>query len=148
MSIVTNKRAFFDYNVLEKYEAGLVLLGQEVKAIKGGHINLQGSYVVLKNNELYLINAHIPPYQPQNTPTDYDPYHSRKLLLHKKEIATLIGKMKQHGLTLVPLNVYIKGRKIKLEFGLARGKKKADKRETIKERESKRRIDRAMKGEI
>lgn len=146
MSIATNKKAFYEYEILEKYEAGLVLFGHEVKAIKTGHINLQGSYVVLKNEELFLLNAHIPPYQPKNTPADYDPYRSRKLLMRREEIKNLIGKIQQKGLTLMPINVYIKRGKIKLEFGLARGKKKADKRETIKKRDDKRRIEKALKG--
>lgn len=148
MSITTNKKAFFDYEILEKYEAGLALLGFEVKAIKAGHISLQGSYVVIRDNELYLLNANVSPYQPKNTPTDYDPTRSRKLLLHKSEINSLIGKMSHKSLTLVPLSVYINGGKIKLEFALARGKKKFDKRETIKEREDQRKIDRAVKGNI
>lgn len=146
MSIATNKKAFYKYEILEKYEAGLVLFGYEVKAIKTGHINLQGSYVVLKNEELFLLNAHIPPYQPKNTPADYDPYRSRKLLMRHEEIESLIGRIQQKGLTLVPISVYIKRGKIKLEFGLARGKKKADKRETIKKREDQRRIEKALKG--
>lgn len=145
MPLAQNKKALFEYEILEKYEAGLVLFGFEVKAIKTGHLNLQGSYVIFKNDELYLINAHIPPYQPKNTPTDYDPYRSRKLLLHRAEIKNLIGRIRQKGLTLVPLNVYTKERKIKLEFALARGKKKADKRETIKKREAQREIRRTVK---
>jgi len=144
-ALATNPRARFDYKILEKYEAGLVLSGQEVKAIKNGRMSLRGSYVMVKNEEVWLINAQIMPYQPKNTPKDYEPIRSRKLLLHKKEIRGLIGKIKQKGLTLVPLRVYTKHRKLKLEFGLGQGKRKTDKREKIKKRESDRKIERALK---
>ncbi len=144
-TLAYNRKATFDYEILETYEAGMVLFGYEVKSIKGGHINLAGSYVVVKDGELYLINAFVPPYQPKNTPVDYNPYRSRKLLLRKTEIMSLVGKGKQKGLTLVPLKVYTKQGKIKLEFALARGKKKYDKRAKIGEREAKRKMDRAMK---
>jgi len=140
-----NKKAYFNYSILEKFEAGLVLIGQEVKSIKGGRINLAGSYVVFKDNEPYLIGANVPPYQPKNAPADYNPERSRKLLLKKSEIKYLIGKTKQKGLTLIPLRVYTKKGKIKLEFGIAKGKKKADKREVIKKRETEREMDRELK---
>jgi SsrA-binding protein len=144
--LATNKRATYDYEILKTYEAGLKLAGYEVKAIKLGHISLKGSYVVINNNEAFLINAHISPYQPKNIPSDYDPTRSRKLLLHKSEIRSLIGESKQKGLTLVPIKVYTnKIRKIKLAFGLARGKKQYDKRAKIAERESKRHIQRALR---
>lgn len=144
-TLAYNRKATFDYEILETYEAGLVLRGFEVKAIKTGHMNLAGSFVVAKGNEMFLLNAFIPPYQPKNTPPDYDPYRSRTLLLKRAEIASLIGKTKHKGLTLTPLKVYTKRGKIKLEFAVAKGKKKIDKREKIKSREEKRRIDRAMK---
>jgi SsrA-binding protein len=144
-SFAENKRAYFDYQILEKIEAGLVLIGQEVKSIKSGRISISGSYVVLRNNEVFLIGANIPPYQPKNIPADYNPERSRKLLLKKSEIKHLIGKVKQKGLTLVPLRVYNKRRKIKVEFGIAKGKKKADKRELIKKREFKREKERELK---
>lgn len=147
-TIAYNRKATYDYEILEKFEAGLVLAGHEVKAVKTGHISLRGSFVTIKGNEAFLLNASIPPYQPKNTPPDYDSERSRKLLLHKSEIKSLIGKQKQKGLTLVPLKVYTKRGKIKLEFGLGRGKKKVDKRQQIAEREAKRRIDRAMKGKL
>ncbi len=140
-----NRKAGFDYEILETYEAGIILFGHEVKAIKTGHLSLAGAYVVIRGNEAFLINAHIPPYQPKNTPPDYDPNRSRKLLMHKSEIASLIGKTRQKGLTLAPLKVYTKRDKLKLEFALARGKKKFDKRTKIIERETKRKIDRAMR---
>jgi SsrA-binding protein len=144
-TLATNPRAKFDYNILETHEAGLVLTGQEVKSIKSGRMSLKGSYVTIKNEEAWLINAQIPPYQPKNTPADYELTRSRKLLLHKKEIKSLIGKIKQKGLTLVPLRVYTKHNRIKLEFGVGQGKKKVDKREVIKKREVQRRIDRALR---
>ena len=141
-----NKRANFDYEILEKYEAGLMLLGHEVKSVKTGHINLKGSFVVIKNAkgkvlpEFYLINAHIPLYKYAGTIKDYDPYRSRKLLLKKSEIKRLIGKKKERGLTLVPIKIYTKHSFVKLEFGLGRGKRKVDKREAIKKREVDRKI--------
>ncbi len=144
-TLATNKRATFDYEILEKYEAGLVLAGYEVKAARLGHMSLKGSYVVITNSEAYLINAHISHYQPKNMPADYEPTRTRKLLLHKSQINRLIGEYKQKGLTLVPLLVYTnKIGKIKLSFALARGKKKFDKRASIADKESKRRIQRAM----
>jgi len=119
-----NRKATFDYEILERFEAGLVLIGQEVKSIKGGHINLSGSYVVFKDVEPYLIGAKVPAYQIKNAPTDYNPERSRKLLLNKKEINYLAGKAKERGFSLIPLKVYNKNGRIKLEFGLAKGKKK------------------------
>ena len=146
--LAENKKAYFDYEVLEKLEAGIVLIGQEVKSIKLGRMNLAGSYVVLRNQELFLIGAKVPPYQPKNAPPDYNPERSRKLLLRKAEIKHLIGKVKEKGLTLIPLKVYTKGDKIKLEFAAAKGKKKADKREIIKKREADREIQRALKSRV
>ncbi len=144
--IAKNKQAYFDYEVVEKFEAGMVLTGQEVKSMKLGRINLAGSYVILRSGEVYLINATVSPYQPQNTPKDHNPTRPRKLLLRKTEIRYLIGKSKQKGLTLIPLTVYIKGEKIKLEFALARGRKKAGKKELIKKRETKKEISRELKA--
>jgi len=144
-TLATNPRAKYDYRILETLEAGMVLTGQEVKAIKTGHISLKGSYVTIKDEEAWLINAQIPPYQPKNTPADYQPDRTRKLLLNKREIRSLIGKSKRKGLTLVPLRVYTKKGKIKLAFALGLGKQKTDKREKIKKREVKRRIDRALR---
>jgi SsrA-binding protein len=141
-----NRRASYEYEFLEKFEAGLALLGFEVKAIKTGHISLQGAYVIIRNNEAWLLNANIPAYQAKNTPTAYEPTRSRKLLLHKAEISSLIGKSKQKGLTLVPLRVYTKKAKIKLEFSLARGKKEFDKREQIKKREFEREKQKALRS--
>ena len=125
-----NKKAYFNYQILEKFEAGIVLLGHEVKSIKSGRISLAGSYVVFKDEEAYLLNTNIPPYQPKNVPVDYDPNRLRKLLLKKSEIKYLIGKSQQKGLTLVPLKVYTKRGRIKLEFGLGKGRKKVSKKRT------------------
>ncbi|MBU1102745.1 SsrA-binding protein SmpB [Patescibacteria group bacterium] len=141
-----NRHAHYEYEILDKYEAGLALSGFEVKSIRSGHISLQGAYVVIKNREAFLINANVPAYQSQNTPAGYEPTRSRKLLLHRAEISSLIGKTKQPGLTLVPLRVYTKSGKLKLEFALARGKKAFDKREKIKKREFERQKQRILKG--
>ena len=143
-----NKRAKYDYEILETLEAGLVLKGHEVKSIKAGHISLKGAYVVIKGNEAFLINANVPPYQPKNMPEDYNPDRTKKLLLRKQEIKSLIGKSKERGLTLVPIKVYNKKSKIKLEFGIGRGKKKMDKRELIKKREIKREIEKKLKSKL
>jgi len=141
----TNRKAFYDYEILEKFEAGISLIGQEVKSIKLGRISLKGAYVVVKNEEVFLIGCYIPPYQPKNAPQNYQPERSRKLLLKKSEIKGLIGKTKLKGLTLVPLRVYTKAGRIKIEIGLGRGKKKKDKRENIKKREIEIEIKRALK---
>ncbi len=143
--IAKNKKAYAKYEILKKFEAGISLIGQEVKSIKSGRINLAGTYVVVRAEEVFLIGANIPPYQPKNAPSDYNPERSRKLLLKKSEIKYLIGKIKQKGLTLVPLKVYTKGTKIKLEFAIGKGKKKIDKRESIKKREVEREIRRELK---
>jgi len=140
-----NKKAYFNYQILEKFEAGVSLIGQEVKSLKTRGVNLAGSYVIIKNEEAYWIGAKIAPYQPKNTPADYNPERSRKLLLKKSEIKYLIGKSKQKGLTLIPLRIYTKRGKIKVEFGIAKGKKKFDKRELIRKRETEREIERVLK---
>ena len=144
--LAENRRARYDYEILDSYEAGLELRGHEVKAIKTGHISLRGSYVVIKDNEAYLINAFVPPYQPANTPDDYNPGRSRKLLLKKSEIQSLIGKSKQKGLTLIPLKIYTKQGKIKLGFAIGKGKREIDKREKIKKREVEREIEKKLRG--
>ena len=141
-AIAENKMAYFDYAIAKTYEAGLELFGFEVKAIKTGRVNLAGSYVIVRNDEAFLINADIPPYQPKNTPADYDPKHSRRLLLRRGEIKELLGARTGQGLTVVPLKLYSKRGKIKLEIGLARRKKKTDKRETIKKRDVARELSR------
>ncbi|MCK4781800.1 SsrA-binding protein SmpB [Candidatus Parcubacteria bacterium] len=144
--IAKNKKAYFDYEILEKFKAGIVLIGTEVKSIKTGHISLKGSYVVIdKSQEVWLIGAEIPAYQPRNAPKDYISSRSRKLLLKKSEIQYLIGKSKQKGLTLAPLMVYTEKGNIKIEFAIAKGKKKVDKRETIKKRDFEREKSRILK---
>ena len=127
-----NPRAMYDYEILERSEVGIVLLGFEVKAIQHHMASLKGSYVKVLGGELYLINAHISPYQVGNTPKDYEPTHTRKLLIAKKDILYFLGKTAEKGLTLLPIRIYTKGRRIKLEVGLARGKKNYDKREKLK----------------
>lgn len=141
----TNKRVRFDYDILETVEAGLVLSGPEVKSVRGKQINLKGSYVAFTDRAAWLKLAHISPYRYAGTLTDYDPIRPRKLLLSKKEIAYLKGKTTEAGLTIVPLSVYTKGRHIKVELALVRGKKKYDKRASIKRREVEREIQRKIK---
>lgn len=145
-TIATNKRAYFDYVIQDKYEAGLVLTGPEVKSVKTGHISLKGSFVTRKGNELYLTNASIPLYKFAGKIKDYNATRSRKILLKKSEIKSLIGKMAVQGLTLVPLRVYTKKRLLKLEFGVGKGKKKFDKRENIAKKEAKRKMERTLKN--
>jgi SsrA-binding protein len=141
-SLIQNKKAYFNYEILEKIEAGIELLGFEVKSLKKGQGSLEGSHITVRGGEVFVINMQIPPYQPANTPASYDPLRNRKLLLTKKEISELAGSEGQKGLTIVPLSVYNKGRKLKLEIAIVRGKKKYDKRETIKKRDSEREIRR------
>ncbi len=140
-----NRRARYDYEIKETLEAGISLKGYEVKAIKTGHCSLKGSFVILKNQRPYLLNASIPPYQPKNQPKNYDPNQNRQLLLNKREIRHLIGKTKEKGLTLIPIKVYNKKGKIKVEIGIGRGKKKFNKKEKIKKRDIKREVDRTLR---
>lgn len=144
---ITNKKAYFDYELLEQYEAGVVLTGAEVKAIRASKASLNGAYVIVRGGEAFLVNASVSPYQVANTKKSYDPERARKLLLSKKELAELERGSEQNGLTIVALKWYNKNRHLKLLIALARGKKKADKRETLKERSAKRDIDRIMKGQ-
>lgn len=146
--IVENKKIPFNYQILEKFEAGIVLKGFEVKAVKAGKVNIRGGFVVLKKGEPVLINVNIAPYQKGNVPKNYDPKRPRKLLLKKREIKHLIGKYKEKGLTLLPTKLYIKRDKIKVEVALCKGKKKFDKREQIKKREIEREIRRALKNKL
>lgn len=140
-----NKRAHFDFEILETFEAGLSLLGTEVKSIRAGRAKLDGSYVVVRGDEAFLVGASIPAFQPINTAKNYDPERSRKLLLSQKELKLIHRQTEQAHLTAVPLSLYSKGRTIKLEFALAKGKKQADKRESLKARDVKREIDRTLK---
>ena len=155
MSLVQNRKARFNYEILQSFEAGIVLRGFEVKAVRGGHMSLDGAHVTLvpkiiavkKNgSRLTLIGATISPLQPVNVPTGHVPTEPRALLMKEKELMTLEKELKQKGTTLVPLSIYKKRGLIKVEIGLVRGKKKFDKRETIKKKEAKREIGRAMKG--
>jgi SsrA-binding protein len=144
-----NRKAYFNYEILEKITAGIELLGFEVKAIKAGRMSLDGSYAVVRGNEAFLISSSVTPLQPKNIPAsyNYDERRNRKLLLTKKEIKYLSEKENQNGLTIVALSVYNIGHKVKVELGLAKGKKKSDKRESIKARESDREINRTLKNE-
>ena len=164
MTLLTNRRAGFDYELLEHLEAGVELLGFEVKSLRAKHGKLEGAHVIARDGQIFLINAFIPPYQAGNTPASYDPYRNRKLLLTKGEIGRLAGVASGtgasgltvgpgsvdvkgrggRGLTGVPVSVYVKGRRIKVEIALARGKKKYDKRQKIKKRESDREIRRTL----
>ncbi len=142
--VATNKKAFHDYFILEKIEAGISLLGTEVKAIREGRLNLKDSYAMVQAGETFLFNCHISPYSHGNR-ENHDPTRSRKLLLHAREIRKLIGKTQEKGLTLVPLRVYLKRGRIKVELGVARGKKLIDKRETERRKEADREARTAMK---
>ena len=141
-----NRKAHFNYEILEKYETGIELLGTEVKSVREGQMSLEGAFVIVRGGEAFLINMNVPPFQPKNAPKDYDPLRNRKLLLTKKEIAKLGGNEKNKSLTIVPISVYNKNRKIKVEIALVKSKKKLDKRETIKKRETDREIRREYKG--
>lgn len=143
--ISDNRKARFLYEILESYEAGLVLMGTEVKSIRAGKVNLRDGYAIIRQGEAWLLNVHISPYQAGGTHFNHEPRRTRKLLLHKKEINRLLGKVEQQGLTLVPLKMYFKGGKVKVSIGLAKGKKIHDKRETIKRREDKRDMARVLK---
>ena len=145
MSIAENKKAFFDYFIEERFEAGLVLEGWEVKAIRASRAQIKEGYVILKQGAFYLIGAHISALPEASTHVNPDPVRTRKLLLHEEEIKKLIGRVEQRGYTLVPLNLHYKGGRIKLEIGLAKGKKQHDKREAEKEKDSKREQQQAMK---
>ena len=145
MESKTNKKAFFNYEILGKFEAGLKLLGSEVKSLKNNHYSLQGAYVTVKNEEAWLMRATIAPYQPKNMSAAYNPERPRKLLLKKNELKYLQGKTQEKGLTIVPLRVYNKHGQIKLEIALAKGKTKGDKREVLKQRISDREIQRALR---
>ena len=145
--LLQNKKVRFNYDILETFEAGMELFGFEVKSLRKHEGSLEGSHITIRGNEAFLLGATIPPYQPKNTPADYDPARNRRLLLTKKEISKLSGLESQRGLTIVPISVYNKNRKLKLEIGVARGKKKHDKRQTIKAREDKRQMERTLKSQ-
>lgn len=143
-AVTTNRKAYHDYFVEDTLEAGLCLQGTEVKSLRSGLANLVDSYALVKNNEVFLFNANISPY-PFGNIMNHEPLRTRKLLLHKEEIRKLVGKITQKGYTLIPLKIYFVRGKAKVLIGLAKGKKAYDKRETIKEKESKREVERAVK---
>ena len=146
MKILTkNKTAYFQYSILEEIEAGISLIGHEVKAIKTGRISIKGAYATIRNREMFLIGATIPPYQAKNTSKNYDEKRDRKLLLKKKEIQYLADKIEKKGLTIVPLKVYSVKGKVKIGIGLAKGKKKLDKRAKIKKVATEREMQRQVK---
>lgn len=145
MSLIRNEKVGFDYTVLEEIEAGIELLGLEVKSLRAGQGSLKGARVVARGGEVYLVGATIPAWQVLNAPKDYDAARTRKLLLSKKQILQVAAAENQDGLTIVPLAVYNKKRKLKLGIAIARGKKKADKRQSIKARDTKRHIERTLK---
>lgn len=144
-NLIENKKAHFNFELFDEFEAGLELLGSEVKSLRNRHGKLEGAHVVVRGGEAYLVGASIPPYQPGNI-KGYDPERPRRLLLNQKEIATLAGQESTKGLTIVPISVYSKGPRLKLRIAVARGKKKFDKRQTLKERETKRAIERTLKN--
>ncbi len=148
MSITVNKKAFHDYFVEEKYEAGIVLEGWEVKAIRAGRMNIKESYVIIKGGELFLIGMHISPLAQASTHNHHDPTRTRKLLLHAREIGKLIGKVERAGYALVPLDLHFVRGRIKLDVGLAKGKKQYDKRADALDKDTKREAQRAMKERL
>ena len=148
MALVSNKKVGLKYEILEKIEAGIKLYGFEVKAVKNKKGTLTASHVTIRGNEAILINTSIPPYQANNTPNNYDPERNRTLLLNKKEIKRLADLEKQKGLTIVPISMYNKGKKIKVEIAVVRGKKKYDHRETIKGKDMQRDSEREMKDAL
>ena len=148
MSLIQNKKVYLNYEIQETFSAGIELFGFEVKSLRKKQGSLEGAYIIARGNEVFLIGATIPPYQPTNTPDNYDPARNRKLLLTKKEIERFSSFEKQKGLTIVPISVYNKGIKIKIEIGVAKGKKKYDKRESIKKKDTERDLKRTLKRNI
>ena len=145
--IANNKKAYFDYFILESYEAGIELFGTEVKSIRTGHCSVKEAWIRIEKNEIYIMGMHVNPYEKGNI-FNKDPLRVRKLLMHKNEIKKIGAKLQEKGLTLVPLKVYFRGSLVKVEVGLARGKKNYDKRDTIAKKEQKREMDRALKKNL
>jgi SsrA-binding protein len=143
--VATNRRARHEYEILETLEAGLVLRGTEVKSLRDGQVNFKDSYATVRNGEAWLRGCHINPYS-HGTDANHEPERDRKLLLHKREITRIVGKTSEKGLTVVPLKIYFKAGRIKIEIGLARGKKLHDKRATLRERETKREMEKAARA--
>ncbi len=145
MSLIDNKKVLFDYTILEELEAGLELFGTEVKALRNNQGSLKGARVIVRGGEAYLVGATIPPWQIANAAKTYDPERPRRLLLNPKEIAQVASAEGQKGLTVVPISLYNRGRRLKLSIGIARGKKQHDKREALRKREESRKIGRQLK---
>jgi len=146
MALAENKRARFDYEIIEEVEAGIELTGFEVKAARAGKMQITGARAIVRGGEVYLVGAEVAPYQPGNEPEGFDSSRTRRLLLHRREIDKLGGKGEERGLTIVALKVYNKGRRVKVLLGIGRKKKKYDKREKIREKEEVRKIDRRLKS--
>ena len=145
--LASNRKAFHDYTIEETYEAGIALTGTEIKSVRAGSVNLRDSYAQVRNGELWLMNVHVAPYEPASR-QNVDPYRDRKLLMHRKEILRLASRAQEKGLTLIPLKMYLKKNRAKMEIGLARGKKLYDKRDAIAKRESEREMQRATKSRV
>ena len=143
--VSVNRKAFHDYFIEEEYEAGVVLTGSEIKSIRAGRVNLRGAFVRVDNDEAWLLDVHISPYEQSGTHFNHEPTRPRKLLLHRREINRLMGRLDAKGLTLVPLDIHFKGRRAKVKLGLARGKKLFDKRDAVAERDASRQIERVLK---
>lgn len=141
--VATNRKARHDYIIEDTFEAGIALLGSEIKSIRAGQVNLRDSYATIRDGEVWLLNAHISAYQ-QASYQNHEPRRERKLLMHRREINRLTGKLQEKGLTLVPLRIYLKNSRAKVELGLARGKKTFDKRQTLREKSDRRQIERAL----
>ena len=141
--IATNRKARHDYFIEDTYEAGIVLTGSEIKSIRAGQVNLRDSYATIRDGEMWLVNTHISPYQQANR-QNHEPRRERKLLMHRREINRLVGKLQEKGLTLIPLKIYLKNSRAKVELGLARGKRLYDKRQTMRARDDRRQMDRAL----
>ncbi len=142
--VATNRKAYHDYHIEETHEAGIVLTGTEIKSVRAGSVNLRDSFVQSRASEMWMLNVHIAPYEPASR-QNADPYRDRKLLLHRDQIMRLSGRVQEKGLTIVPLRMYLKNNRAKVEIGLVRGKKQYDKRQVIAKRESDREIQRAVK---
>ena len=145
MAFIRNKKAGFDHEIIKKFEAGIQLYGFEVKSIRNNHGTLRGAHVLVRGGEAFLVNATVPPFQPKNAPDSYDPERPRKLLLNKKEIAEIEKAESSDGLTVIAISLYNKNRRVKLELAIARGRKKQDKRQLLKERDMRRSINRTLK---
>lgn len=145
VALIFNKKATFDYEIIEKYEAGIELSGTEVKSLRNKHGELAGAHILIRGGEAFIVGFEIPPYQPKNITTEYEPLRTRKLILTKKEIWEIEKRTAEKGLTIIPISLYNKGRKLKLEIAIVRGKKKFDKRESIKKRDVERDLGRTLK---